>query len=82
MKAVIVHVSDEDLARRRLTGIDRFDEMWEGVLHFAPALMYEHQRIVGELLKFLGPSRERRGRGALAVQINVFNEASATPAVC
>jgi Uma2 family endonuclease len=78
MKAVIVHVSDEELARRRLTGIDRFDEMWEGVLHMAPAPLYEHQRIVGELLKFLGPSCERRGRGVLAVQINVFNDASAT----
>lgn len=50
MKAVILHVSDEDLAHRRLTGVDRFDEMWEGVLHMAPAPMYEHQRIVDELL--------------------------------
>ena len=32
MKALILQVSDEELARRRLTGIDRYDEMWEGVL--------------------------------------------------
>ena len=79
MRAVIVHVSDEELAHRHLTGIDRFDEMWEGVLHMAPAPLYEHQRIVSELLVFLRPLCERRGRGVLAVQINVFNEASAIP---
>ena len=50
MKAVILQVSDEELAHRHLTGIDRFDEMWEGVLHLAPALLYEHQRIVTDLV--------------------------------
>ena len=76
MKAVILEVSDEELARRRLTGIDRFDEMWEGVLHMAPAPIYEHQRIVAQLDRFLGPLCEQRRRGVLAVQINVFNESS------
>ena len=79
MKAVILEVNDEELARRRLTGIDRFDEMWEGVLHMAPAPMYEHQRMVAELDRFLGPLCQHHGRGVLAVQINVFNEASAPP---
>ena len=79
MKAVILQVNDEDLARRRLTGIDRFDEMWEGVLHMAPAPMYEHQRIVAELDRFLGPLCKHHRRGVLAVQINVFNEAPVEP---
>ena len=79
MKGVIVHVSDEELARRRLTGIDRFDEMWEGVLHMAPAPLYEHQRIVAVLLVFLRPLCQRHGRGVVSTQINVFNEASSSP---
>src|SRR2546422_6564058 len=79
MKAVIVHVSDEELAHRRLTGIDRFDEMWEGVLHMAPAPSYEHQRIVDEMLVSLRPLCQRQGRGVVSTQLNVFNEGSATP---
>src|SRR2546426_11675351 len=46
MKGVILQVSEEALARRRQTGVDRYDEMWEGALHMAPAPAYEHQRIV------------------------------------
>ncbi len=42
MKAVALEVSDEELAWRRRTGIDRYDEMWEGVLYMAPAPAYEH----------------------------------------
>jgi len=79
VKAVILEVSDEELARRRLTGVDRFDEMGEGILHMAPARLYEHQRIVAKIDRFVGPLCERRGRGVLAIQINVFNEASAEP---
>src|SRR5712691_9295237 len=52
--------------------------MWEGVLHMAPAPAYEHQRIVGAIDRFLGPLCERRGRGVLALGINVFNEAAAS----
>jgi|SRR5882672_1910442 len=76
MKAVVLSVTDEELAKRRLTGIDRFDEMWEGVLHMAPAPAYEHQRVVAEITEFLRPLCRRRGRGVLAIGINVFNEAS------
>jgi Uma2 family endonuclease len=77
MKAVLLDVSEEQLADRRRKGLDRFDEMWEGVLHMAPAPLYEHQRIVSAIDRFLGPLCERRGRGVLAIGINVFNEASA-----
>lgn len=69
-------MSPEDLARRRLTGIDRWDEMWEGVLHMAPAPAFEHQRIVDELIAFLMPLLRARGRGTLVSGVNVFNEAS------
>jgi Uma2 family endonuclease len=76
VKGEVLHVTDETLAERRRSGIDRFDEMWEGVFHIAPAPMYEHQRIVGDLQVFLGPLCERRRRGVLTIQISVFNESS------
>ncbi|HEY6362340.1 MAG TPA: Uma2 family endonuclease [Vicinamibacterales bacterium] len=79
MKAVVLQVTNEELAERRRKGIDRFDEMWEGVLHMAPAPGYEHQRIVSGIDRFLGSLCDREQRGVLAIGINVFNEASAVP---
>jgi len=79
MKAVVLHVTDEELAERHRRGIDRFDEMWEGVLHMAPAPAYEHQRIVMAIARFLGALCERHGWGVLALGINVFSEASTAP---
>ena len=79
MKGVLLEVTEADLARRRLLGLDRWDEMWEGVLHMAPAPMYEHQRVLDRLIAFLLPLIERRGRGTLVSGVNVFNEASRKP---
>jgi Uma2 family endonuclease len=79
MKAVVLHVTDEELAERRRRGLDRFDEMWEGVLHMAPAPAYEHQRMVSAIDRFLGLLCDRDRRGVLAIAINVFNDASAVP---
>lgn len=76
MKAVVLDVSEEELARRRLRGIDRWDEVWQGVLHMAPAPFDEHQRILGEFFAFLLPLLRRSRRGALRIGVNVFNEAS------
>ena len=77
MKAVVLQVSDAELEDRRRRGLDRFDEMWEGVLHIAPSPLYEHQRIVTALAVFLQPICQRHGRGELVLAINVFDEASA-----
>jgi Uma2 family endonuclease len=79
MKAVLLHVTDEELAERHRRGLDRFDEMWKGVLHMAPAPAYEHQRMVMAIARFLGALCEDQRRGVLAIGINVFNEASAAP---
>lgn len=76
VKAVLLDVSPEELARRKLTGVDRWDELWEGVLHMAPAPSREHQRILDELIVFLLPLLRRAGRGTLHSGINVFDEAS------
>ncbi|HEY6548861.1 MAG TPA: Uma2 family endonuclease, partial [Vicinamibacteria bacterium] len=72
MKAVILDVSPAVLARRKTTGEDRWDEMWEGVLHMSPAPAYEHQRIIVELLVFLVPLLKRAARGEVVSGINVF----------
>jgi Uma2 family endonuclease len=79
MKAVLVHVTEEDLARRRRLGLDRYDEMWEGVLHMTPTPEYEHQRIKGKLHTFLDILLSRRPRGLIALEVNVFNDASSEP---
>jgi Uma2 family endonuclease len=43
MRAVIPTVPPGLLAWRKQTGADRWDEMWEGVLHMAPSPNREHQ---------------------------------------
>jgi Uma2 family endonuclease len=78
MKAVLLQVSHAELERRRKLGADRWDEMWEGVLHMPPAPLYEHQRMHLKLGSFLDPLLERKRRGVLAPGVNVFNDASPT----
>jgi Uma2 family endonuclease len=71
MKGVMTRVPEELLAHRRKTGEDRWDEVWEGVLHMTPAPSAEHQRILTRLLVFLVPILEDRGRGLMRPGINV-----------
>ena len=47
------HVPPEILAWRKQTGADRWDEMWEGVLHMAPAPNRVHQDFCGSLQAYL-----------------------------
>lgn len=54
-----------------MTGEERWDEMWEGVLHFPPLPAYEHRRMVGELLVRVIPIVEK-ARGILVSGIGVF----------
>lgn len=49
MKAVMVEVPERLLAWRKSTGADRWDEMWEGILHMPPAPTREHQDFVDAL---------------------------------
>jgi Uma2 family endonuclease len=76
MRAVLVHVTDAELAHRRSTGLDRWDEMWEGVLHMTPAPSVEHQRILDRIIGFLEPHLRTSGRGRLVSGINVFRESA------
>jgi Uma2 family endonuclease len=74
MRAVLVNVTDEELARRRSIGLDRWDEMWDGVLHMTPAPSVEHQRILDRMIAFLEPHLRGAGRGRLFSGINVFGD--------
>jgi Uma2 family endonuclease len=47
--------------RRRRSGADRFDEVWEGVLHMVPSPNYAHGRIESQLHRLLGPAAEAAG---------------------
>lgn len=76
MRGVMVEVSEQLLAERRRTGVDRFDEMWEGVLHMAPAPSTEHQRVVTGLIAWLALQLRDTDRGTILVQVNVFDEVS------
>jgi len=49
---------DELKERRRISGLDRLDEVWEGVLHMVPAPTGEHADIKQQLATALdGPAR-------------------------
>ena len=53
MRAVMFEVPPDILAWRKRTGADRWDEMWEGVLHMAPAPNREHQDLTGAMETYL-----------------------------
>ena len=49
------------LERRRRSGIDRFDELWDGVLHMAPMAHSRHGKVQAQLFEFLGPLARSAG---------------------
>ena len=51
----------ELLARRRELGIDRWDEVWEGVLHMIPPPSHKHQLLASRLHRHLGPLADEAG---------------------
>jgi len=53
MKAVMAEVPMDVLRWRSRIGADRWDEMWEGVLHMAPAPNRMHQDFQGDLETWL-----------------------------
>jgi Uma2 family endonuclease len=61
MRAIVLEVDERMLAERRRLGLDKWDEMWEGVLHMVPPASERHQGLEAELLVALRPSARRRG---------------------
>ena len=60
------------LERRRELGQDRFDEVWEGVLHMNPAPSYEHQRSSAQRLAvILDPLASAAGLEAAVGGVNI-----------
>ena len=53
MRAVMSDVPQHILEDRARTGLDRWDEMWEGVLHMPPAPNREHQDLTVGLVSWL-----------------------------
>jgi Uma2 family endonuclease len=61
---------EEVLERRRRSGLDRLDEVWDGVLHLVPAPRGEHADIAQQLACILdGPARA----AGLAPAMGEFN---------
>ncbi len=58
------------LESRRRSGLDRFDEIWEGVLHMVPAPLGEHADISQQLAEVLGPLARAAG---LTATMSGFN---------
>ena len=58
------------LERRRQAGVDRLDEVWQGVRHLVPGPSFEHARISQQLAVLLdGPARD----GGLLAAMSEFN---------
>ena len=47
-------LTEEQMETRRRAGADARDEMWDGVLHVAPDAGSRHQRLIWELILWLG----------------------------
>ncbi|MGA2164934.1 MAG: Uma2 family endonuclease [Solirubrobacteraceae bacterium] len=52
---------NEMLARRRRSGLDRRDEVWDGVLHMVPAPDFGHATVGQQLAEILGPLARAAG---------------------
>jgi len=58
------------LERRRRAGVDRLDEVWQGVRHMVPGPSFEHGRVAHQLALLLdGPARA----GGLIPVMHEFN---------
>ncbi|HZU98839.1 MAG TPA: Uma2 family endonuclease [Planctomycetota bacterium] len=76
MKAVLLEVPESLLEERRRKGLDRFDEMWDGVLHMVPPPSGPHQDFTGELRKVIEPLAEAKGLKTW-IQAGLFRPGSA-----
>jgi Uma2 family endonuclease len=61
MRAVMLNVPESLLEDRRRKGLDRLDEMWEGVLHMVPPPSSSHQKLGSDLLEGLRPFARAQG---------------------
>ena len=57
--------------RRRVSGLDRLDEVWEGVLHMVPAPNYGHARLTQQLAVALDEPARDAGLEAAMGEFNL-----------
>jgi Uma2 family endonuclease len=79
MKAVVNGITEEQISERRARGLDRWDEMWEGVLHMTPAPGIDHQGLIANLFLVLAPYIKRHGLGRIFTAVNVRDPHAAKP---
>jgi len=63
MRSVLARVPHELLEERRRLGLDRWDEVWEGVLHMVPPPHGDHGRLNDDLGFFFKLHWEQEGLG-------------------
>jgi Uma2 family endonuclease len=71
MKGVMPSILPEILAWRKKTGADRYDEMWEGVLHMPPMPSRSHQDLEWSLETYLRICWARPREAKVYHQINL-----------
>jgi Uma2 family endonuclease len=71
MKAVFAAVPEYVLDERRRTGADRWDEMWEGILHMPPAPNRDHQDFEFDFQSWLKQTWARPRGNRVHHQINL-----------
>jgi Uma2 family endonuclease len=71
MKAVMSEVPADILAWRKRTGADRWDEMWEGVLHMPPMPNREHQELEWAMETYLRMHWARPRKAKVYHNVNV-----------
>ena len=76
MRAVWIEPNQNYLAERRRLGLDKKDEVWDGVLHMVPPPAYHHVITSVGLFKALTPIAERRGLIALPDGVGLFGAES------
>jgi len=76
MTALIVdpELAQRLIAERQANGLDKYDEVWDGVYLMSPMANPEHQKIVGKLYAILADLIEARGLGEVHPGGNVSGE--------
>jgi Uma2 family endonuclease len=71
MKAIIAEVPEHMLIERKRTGADRWDEMWEGVLHMTAAPNKRHTRLQVQMHNWLAAEWARPRGNQVDLLVNV-----------
>jgi len=70
-RAVLWQIPPDLAARRKRSGADRHDEVWEGVVHMGPEPTNRHQDVAGAMFGWIQRHWQRRRRGKVFYQCNV-----------